>query len=391
MKLPRASGRHAVIGVPYLWLALFFLLPFAILLRISVSEMEAVQFKELLTLQDGVLQLTLKLSNYAFLAQDDLYLRTYLASLKYAAATTLLCLAIGYPFAYFMARARSTLQPALLMLVMLPFWTSFLVRVYAWMGLLDSEGLINHALLGLGLIDQPLQLLPSGPGYRTMPNLRLFTALIHRAQHKLSITSPYFVPEESLLDAVTSAAYRGVEVELFVSEGADQFIVQHAQASYYQALLEAGVRIFLYPKPTVLHAKFFTVDDVAGVIGSSNMDYRSFGLDYEISLLGTAPEFVADLQRVADGRSIVEVAGVRVDGIAVLAAASDSARAVVVVRRDASLAHDDVVGVEDGAVVWTWRLPEPAQPRATPVAVAMVPGGAYVVFDSTRVAALAAP
>lgn len=148
--------------------------------------------------------------------------------------------------------------------------------------------------------NQPLQLLPSGPGYRTMPNLRLFTALIHRAQHKLSITSPYFVPEESLLDAVTSAAYRGVEVELFVSEGADQFIVQHAQASYYQALLEAGVRIFLYPKPTVLHAKFFTVDDVAGVVGSSNMDYRSFGLDYEISLLGTAPEFVAGLQRVAD-------------------------------------------------------------------------------------------
>lgn len=96
-------------------------------------------------------------------------------------------------------------------------------------------------------------------------------------------------------------------------------------------------------------------------------------------------------QRVADGRSTVEVAGVRVDGIAVLAAASDSARAVVVVRRDASLAHDDVVGVEDGAVVWTWRLPEPAQPRATPVAVTMIPGGAYVVFDSTRVAALAAP
>ena len=148
---------------------------------------------------------------------------------------------------------------------------------------------------------QPMQLVPSGPGYRTMPNLRLFTALIHRAQHRLSITSPYFVPEDSLLEAVTTAAYRGVDVELFVSEEADQFVVHNAQASYYEALLEAGVRIYLYPKPTVLHAKFFTVDDVAGVIGSSNMDYRSFGLDYEISLLGTAPEFVADLQRVADG------------------------------------------------------------------------------------------
>ncbi|MFT3971314.1 MAG: phospholipase D-like domain-containing protein [Micropruina sp.] len=148
---------------------------------------------------------------------------------------------------------------------------------------------------------QPMQLVPSGPGYRTVPNLRLFTALIHRAQYKLSITSPYFVPEESLLEAITTAAYRGVEVELFVSEEADQFVVHHAQASYYEALLEAGVRIYLYPKPTVLHAKFFTVDDVAGVIGSSNMDYRSFGLDYEISLLGTAPEFVAELQGVADG------------------------------------------------------------------------------------------
>ena len=149
--------------------------------------------------------------------------------------------------------------------------------------------------------EQPMQLVPSGPGYKTMPNLRLFTALIHRAQHRLVITSPYFVPEDSLLEAVTTAAYRGVDVELFVSEGADQFIVQHAQASYYQGLLEAGVRIFQYPKPTVLHSKFFTVDDVAGVIGSSNMDYRSFGLTYEVSLLGTAPEFVADLQRVADG------------------------------------------------------------------------------------------
>ncbi len=148
---------------------------------------------------------------------------------------------------------------------------------------------------------QPMQLVPSGPGYRTMPNLRLFTALIHRAQHSLSITSPYFVPEDSLLEAVTTAAYRGVDVELFVSEEADQFVVHNAQASYYEALLEAGVRIYLYPKPTVLHAKFFTVDDVAGVIGSSNMDYRSFGLDYEISLLGTAPEFVADLQQIADG------------------------------------------------------------------------------------------
>ena len=147
----------------------------------------------------------------------------------------------------------------------------------------------------------PMQLLPSGPGYLTIPNLRLFTGLVHRAQQKLSLTSPYFVPDDSLLEAITTAAYRGVAVELFVSEQADQFVVQHAQASYYDVLLEAGVRIYLYPKPTVLHAKHFTVDDMVGIIGSSNMDYRSFGLDYEITLMSTGQQFVADLQAVADG------------------------------------------------------------------------------------------
>ena len=145
------GGRHAVIGVPYLWLLVFFLLPFVIVLRISVSEMEGVQFKDLLTLQDGALQLTLKLSNYVFLTEDALYIKTYLASLKYAAATTVLCLAIGYPFAYFMARARSTLQPALLMLVMLPFWTSFLLRVYAWKGLLSDNGWVSDFLINTGI------------------------------------------------------------------------------------------------------------------------------------------------------------------------------------------------------------------------------------------------
>ena len=142
----------------------------------------------------------------------------------------------------------------------------------------------------------PMQLLPSGPGYLTMPNLRLFTGLVQRAQQKLSVTSPYFVPDDSLLEAITTAAYRGVAVELFVSEQADQFMVGHAQASYYDALLEAGVRIYQYPKPTILHAKHFTVDDIVGIIGSSNMDYRSFGLDYEITLMSTGKQFVADLQ-----------------------------------------------------------------------------------------------
>jgi putrescine transport system permease protein len=145
------GGRVPVIGIPYVYLLLFFLLPFLIVFKISVSEMETASFKDLLTLQDGVLQLTLKFGNYAYLFSDALYLDTYLSSLKYAAATTLLCLLIGYPFAYFMARARPTLQPALLMGVMLPFWTSFLLRVYAWKGLLTEGGWVADAVVGSGL------------------------------------------------------------------------------------------------------------------------------------------------------------------------------------------------------------------------------------------------
>jgi putrescine transport system permease protein len=162
------SGRAAVIGVPYAVLLLLFALPFVIVFKISVSEMEAVSFKDLLVFRDGVLQLSLKLGNYLFIAEDALYWKTYLASLKYAAATTLLCLVIGYPFAYFMARARTTLQPALLMLVMLPFWTSFLLRVYAWRGLLSEGGWVaellvdsgaDRLLAALGLIAAPGQLM----------------------------------------------------------------------------------------------------------------------------------------------------------------------------------------------------------------------------------------
>jgi putrescine transport system permease protein len=146
-----SRGRTAVIGVPYLWLLAFFLFPFLIVLKISISEMEAVAFKDVLTLKDGVVQLTAKLSNYVFITQDDLYFKTYLSSIKYAAVTTLLCLAIGYPFAYFMARAKATLQPALLMLVMLPFWTSFLLRVYAWKGLLSEHGWVAELLSAVGV------------------------------------------------------------------------------------------------------------------------------------------------------------------------------------------------------------------------------------------------
>jgi putrescine transport system permease protein len=145
------SGKAAVVGVPYLWLFAFFLLPFLVVLKISVSEMETVRFKDIVTFVEGTLQVTLRLGGYLFIAEDDLYALTYLRSIKYAAVTTLFCLAIGYPFAYFMARAKATVQPALLMLVMLPFWTSFLLRVYAWKGLLGEGGFIADIVIGLGL------------------------------------------------------------------------------------------------------------------------------------------------------------------------------------------------------------------------------------------------
>ena len=144
-----------------------------------------------------------------------------------------------------------------------------------------------------------MQLVPSGPGYPTEPNLRMFLALINGAKRRVSITSPYFIPDEALLAAMTSAAYRGVEVELFVGKESDQFIVSHAQRSYYSALLAAGVRIYLYPSPIVLHSKYMTVDDEVGVIGSSNMDFRSFALNYEVMLLAFGGD-LDDLLRVND-------------------------------------------------------------------------------------------
>ena len=166
----RSAAARTLIGIPYLWLLIFFLLPFLIVLKISVSEMDVASVKDVVTAEGGRLAWNLHFGNYATLAQDPLYVRAYLASLEYAAVTTLFCLAIGYPFAYFLARARATLQPALLMLVMLPFWTSFLLRVYAWKSLLGAHGWaadaieavgLDRLLAGAGLIAGPGQLMNS--------------------------------------------------------------------------------------------------------------------------------------------------------------------------------------------------------------------------------------
>jgi putrescine transport system permease protein len=158
----RAWGARLVVLVPYLWLVVFFLVPFVIVLKISLSQTAIAQppYTPVLDLAAGWNGLTefvrgLSVDNYVFLASDWLYLASYLKSLEIAAVSTLLLLLIGFPLAYGMARAPRRWQPALFILVILPFWTSFLIRIYAWINILQRDGLLNQALLALGLVEEP--------------------------------------------------------------------------------------------------------------------------------------------------------------------------------------------------------------------------------------------
>ncbi|GAB4398364.1 MAG: ABC transporter permease subunit [Rhodoferax sp.] len=165
MILPK-FGKRFVIGVPFTWLVVFFLLPFLILLYISFVDMgnDISPFKPIWDGSTGLL--TLKYDNYISIFKSEggtlfetLYIEAYLRSIAYALATALLCLVIGYPFAYFIARSSAAVRPALLMMVMLPFWTSFLLRVYAWKGILADQGVINQLFMALGLTSEPIQML----------------------------------------------------------------------------------------------------------------------------------------------------------------------------------------------------------------------------------------
>lgn len=147
-----------------------------------------------------------------------------------------------------------------------------------------------------GLLDA--QVLPSGPSFENDNNLKLYTTLIHKAEKQVSITSPYFVPDEAIQLAIITAASRGLLVELYVSEIGDQFYVYHAQRSYYEELLRAGVRIYLYRAPTVLHSKHFTIDDDIAIVGSSNMDIRSFSLNMEVSVMVHGTDFVRRMRAI---------------------------------------------------------------------------------------------
>jgi putrescine transport system permease protein len=160
-------GKRFVIGVPYVWLFVFFLLPFLILLYISfVDQGESINpFKPIWDPETGIL--SLKYENYWSIFRDGeggalfktIYIEAYLRSIWYALVTALLCLVIGYPFAYFIARSPASVRPALLMMVMLPFWTSFLLRVYAWKGILADQGVVNKFLMWIGITDEPILML----------------------------------------------------------------------------------------------------------------------------------------------------------------------------------------------------------------------------------------
>lgn len=157
-------GRYWVVSAPYIWLLIFFLAPFALVLKISFSSALIAQppYTPMFDFGAGLLpDIKATLSSYQFLLSDNLYIVAYLNSIKIAVISTLLCLLIGYPMAYGIARAPGAWRNALLMLVILPFWTSFLIRVYAWIGILKNNGILNNALIALGVIDEPVQLLHS--------------------------------------------------------------------------------------------------------------------------------------------------------------------------------------------------------------------------------------
>ena len=162
------SGQRLVIAVPYLWLLVFFLIPFLIVLKISFAEYSPLgrppyepvfDFSLLEWSEKGVLQIKMMIGSYFYLFNEPLYVSSWLYSIKVAFFSTLMCLMLGYPMAYAIARSQPTYRNLFLMLVILPFWTSFLLRVYAWIGLLKNDGVINNVLQWLGIIDEPLAMM----------------------------------------------------------------------------------------------------------------------------------------------------------------------------------------------------------------------------------------
>lgn len=145
------------------------------------------------------------------------------------------------------------------------------------------------------------QVVPSGPGFELENNLRLFNHLIYNANRQVVICSPYFVPDESLMHALITEAHSGVDVRIYVGAASDHGITQKAQESYYDELIDAGVHIYQYHAPTVLHSKFLLIDDEVTIIGSSNMDARSFAMNLEVSLFVVDKDFTAQMYALEQG------------------------------------------------------------------------------------------
>ncbi len=167
------APRTLAIAVPFVWLTLFLLVPFLLVLKISFADLQfgIPPYTPLAFVEEQTVKLVLNLRSYALLFTDSLYIATYWSSVKMAAITTVCCALIGYPMAYYIARAKPSVRNVLLLAVILPFWTSLLLRVYAWVGILRNDGLLNNALMGLGLIDAPLEI------YRT--DLAVYIGLVY--------------------------------------------------------------------------------------------------------------------------------------------------------------------------------------------------------------------
>ncbi|MBE0364462.1 putrescine transport system permease protein [Pseudoalteromonas ulvae UL12] len=158
----KLRSQTIITAIPTFWLTLFFVLPFLFVLKISLSEAALAQppYLDLVRdVEDGLVTLKINFANYLLLLEDSLYFSALLGSLKVAFISTILCILVGFPMAYAIATADKKWRMPLMMLIILPFWTSFLIRVYAWIGILKSNGVINNTLISLGIIDQPLEIL----------------------------------------------------------------------------------------------------------------------------------------------------------------------------------------------------------------------------------------
>ncbi len=213
MRLPRISGRGLVIALPFAWLTLFFLVPFLIVFKISFSEaMVALPpYADVWRWADNQLEILLNFNNYIMLFTDSMYLHAYISSLRVALISTLICLLIGFPLAWAIVHSPPSTRIILLMLIILPSWTSFLIRVYAWMGILSNTGLLNNALLSIGLIDQPLQILNTdyavyiGIVYAYLPFmvLPIYTALMRLDYSLIEAASDLGSPPWKTLFTIT--------------------------------------------------------------------------------------------------------------------------------------------------------------------------------------------